>query len=58
VSSLHCYARTNSHIRDIIQNSELTNTELATKYGVNKKQFLNREIEITQKTLSIGLFNT
>ena len=37
MSSLHCYARTNSHIRGIIQKSELTNTELASKYGVNKK---------------------
>ena len=37
MSSLHCYARTNSHIRDIIQNSDLTNTELTTKYGVNVK---------------------
>lgn len=33
----HSNARTNSHIRGIIQKSELTNTELATKYGVNKK---------------------
>ena len=33
----HSNARTNSHIREIIQNSELTNTELANKYCVNVK---------------------
>ncbi len=31
----HSNARTNQHVREIIQKSNLTNTELAHKYGVN-----------------------
>jgi len=45
----HSNARTNQHVREIIQNSDLTNVELADKYNVNvktiakyrKRDFLN-----------------
>ncbi|MCF6184648.1 MAG: integrase core domain-containing protein [Bacteroidales bacterium] len=33
----HSNARTNQHVREIIQNSDLTNVELAKKYNVNVK---------------------
>ena len=33
----HSNARTNQHVREIIQKSDLTNTELAQKYNVNHK---------------------
>ena len=33
----HSNARTNQHVREIIQKSDLTNVELADKYSVNVK---------------------
>jgi len=42
----HSNARTNQHVREIIQNSDLTNTELAAKYNVNVQtisKWRNRE---------------
>ena len=33
----HSNARTNQHVRGIIQESELTNIELANRYSVNVK---------------------
>ena len=33
----HSNARTNQHVREIIQNSDLTNVKLADKYNVNVK---------------------
>ncbi|MDQ7032940.1 MAG: integrase core domain-containing protein [Desulfonauticus sp.] len=33
----HSNARTNQHVREIIQNSDLTNVELAQKYNINVK---------------------
>ena len=33
----HSNARTNQHVREIIQNSNLTNVELASKYSINIK---------------------
>ena len=33
----HSNARTNQHLREIIQKSKLTNVELANRYSVNAK---------------------
>jgi len=33
----HSNARTNQHVREMIQKSDLTNVELANKYAVNVK---------------------
>ena len=33
----HSNARTNQHVREIIQKSDLTNVELAQKYNINVK---------------------
>lgn len=51
---LNSNARTNSHIRSIIQQSDLTNVELAKKYNINVKTVAKyKERDFTEEELPL-----